>query len=87
MRPLLDWYYLAFPNDKWAFKTIVAFTYVLETMQTLIMTVDCFNTYAIGFGNVDLLNNPQHEWLAVPMITGIGTCLGVIGMSLITQKR
>jgi hypothetical protein len=68
----LDWYYLAFPKDRWLLKALVAFTYAIETAQTIVMTIDCFNTYAKGFGDIELLNDTQNEWLAVPIFTAIG---------------
>jgi hypothetical protein len=69
---VLDWYYLAFPKDRWLLKALVAFTYIIETAQTILMTVDCFNMFAKGFGNVDLLFGTHNEWLAVPIFTAIG---------------
>ena len=67
-----DWYYLAFPKDKWHAKSLVAFIYAIETAQAIIMANDCWNTYARGFGNFDVLNELETEWLAAPMLTSIG---------------
>ena len=46
--------------------------YVLETLQTILVTHDGYKYYAEGFGNVDALNRTQLEWIAVPTISGIG---------------
>ena len=45
----------------------------METAQTIIITNDCFNAYARGFGNTEVLTAMQTEWFAVPVLTGIGT--------------
>ena len=67
-----DWYYLAFPNDKWTLKTLVTFTYTIDTAQTIIATNDCFKTYAYGFGDVNKLLAMDNGWLTVPVMTSIG---------------
>lgn len=68
----LDWYYLAFPKDKWRTKGLVLFIYLIETAQTLVMTNDCWKTFVKGFGDVSALNDVFNEWLAVPLFTAIG---------------
>ena len=70
---LIDWYYLAFPKDKWIVKSLVAFIYLMELAQTIIITRDCFQTFAYGFGDVNKLEAMQTEWLAVPVFTAVGT--------------
>ncbi len=67
-----DVYYLAFPKDgRWT-KLLVGGIYLLETVQTIIITHDAFNAYAKGYGNLNALGSAQLEWLAVPIFSGIG---------------
>ncbi|KIJ36588.1 hypothetical protein M422DRAFT_179246, partial [Sphaerobolus stellatus SS14] len=66
-------YYIGFPKDRLAAKLMVGGIIVIETLQTLLVTHDVFNAYAKGFGNLDKLNDAQLEWLATPIISGIGT--------------
>ena len=68
----IDWYYLAFPRDKWRAKGLVLFIYLIETAQTLVMTNDCRNTFVKGFGDINSLNDIFDEWLAIPLLTAIG---------------
>lgn len=67
-----DLYYLTFHKDKWFSKALVIFIYVVETVQTVIMTGDCWTAYAKGFGDVSGLGNVENEWLAAPILTAIG---------------
>ena len=69
---MADLFHIAFPKDSWIPKTIVYVIYVLETLQTILVTHDGYKYYAEGFGNVDALNRTQLEWIAVPTISGIG---------------
>jgi len=67
-------YYLAFPKDgRWT-KLLVGGIYLLETVQTIIITHDAFNAYAKGYGNLNALGSAQLEWLAVPIFSGIVSC-------------
>lgn len=66
-------YHIAFPRDAWITKSLVYIVYILETVQTILVTHDAFTYFAAGFGNVDTLGRAQLEWLAVPTISGIGT--------------
>lgn len=68
-----DMYHIAFPRDAWLTKSLVYIVYVLDTVQTILVTHDAFTYFAAGFGNVDTLGGAQLEWLAVPTISGIGT--------------
>lgn len=67
-----DWYYIAFPKDRWQAKSLVVLVYLIELVQTLIMMNDCWNTYAVGFGNPDGLAKVRNEWLAATVLTAIG---------------
>ena len=64
-------------------KILVTVVYLIETAQTLIVTNDCFNTYARHFGDAAALGDVQNEWLAAPTLTSIGmfcllTCSGMV---------
>ena len=52
----------------------------METVQTLIVTNDCFNTYAKGFGDIGKLDEVQNEWLANPVFGSIGLPFVVYGL-------
>lgn len=68
----LDVYYLAFPKDRTVIKSLVYGVYVIQTVQTILVTHDAFNGYAKGYGRATVLNSAQLEWLAVPIFSGIG---------------
>ena len=67
-----DLFHIAFPKDSWIPKTIEYTIYILETIQTILVTHDGYKYFAEGFGNVETLNKTQLEWIAVPTISGIG---------------
>ena len=71
-RAPLVFYYLSFPKDRWGSKALVTFVYVFETVQTLMITNDCFNKYVKRFGDLETLDSIQNEWLTVPVFTAIG---------------
>lgn len=77
-----DWYYIAFPNDRWLPKTLVYSVYILDTVQTILVTNDVFTAYARHFGDIDQVNAVKLEWLAVPVFTSISgfyfslSCIG-----------
>ena len=68
-----DLYHLSFPRDRWSTKGLVYFVYVLDTVQTCLVTRDVFNAYARHYGNLDVLDSIQTEWLAVPVFSSVGT--------------
>lgn len=53
-------------------KCLVYGIYLIEIVQTILVTHDAFNAYASGFGNLQALGSAQLEWLAVPILSGIG---------------
>ncbi|KIP07575.1 hypothetical protein PHLGIDRAFT_70814, partial [Phlebiopsis gigantea 11061_1 CR5-6] len=69
------WYYVAFPRDAWFPQIIVYGVYALDTAQTIIVTDDVFNAYAKHFGNEKILDSVGMEWLAVPVLTSIISCI------------
>lgn len=69
----LDWYYLAFPKDRWQVKLLVYGVAMLDTAQTILVTSDIFDAYARHFGDQVVLNTSGLEWFAVPVLNGIRT--------------
>lgn len=49
--------------------------WLVETVQTVLITHDSFNAFARSFGEVSELNNIQTEWLAGPIISALGKLL------------
>jgi hypothetical protein len=68
----VDMYYLAFPTDPKRNKFFVYSIFILEVMQTIIMTRSAFHVFGEGYGNVAVLDSIELIWFSVPMITGIG---------------
>lgn len=67
-------YHATFPDDSRISKTIVYGVYLIELAQTFIITRDCFTAYAIGFGDLNALNEILLLWLSGPVLTGIVSC-------------
>lgn len=72
-RVLTDIYYLAFPHDNRYNKILVYAIFLVETVQTVLITHDSFHSFAIGYGNINVLNSAQLEWIAIPIMSGAGT--------------
>lgn len=53
-------------------KLLVYGVYTIETIQTILITHDAHEGYARGFGNLAALDSAHYEWLAVPILSGIG---------------
>ena len=62
---------VAFPKDRRSTKMVVAGIYILELTQTILMTRDAFNTYAIHYGDASFLNNIQLLSLSIPIFSGL----------------
>ena len=58
----LDWYYIAFPKDRWLPKVLVYSIFILDTVQTIMVTDDVYNAYARNFGNVSTVDAVENEW-------------------------
>lgn len=67
-------YHVSFPNDSRVTKSLVYFVYCIEVAQTIILTHDCWKTYAEGFGNLAAVDSTHLIWLAVPVFVGIVSC-------------
>jgi len=67
-----DMYYLAFPKDPLRNKIVVYTVYVLELLQTVIITTSAFHVFAAGYGNFTFYNGVELAWFSVPIISGLG---------------
>ena len=65
-------YYLAFPTDPKRNKFFVYSVFILEVMQTIIITRSAFHIFGEGYGNFAFFNSIELGWFDVPIITGIG---------------
>ncbi|KAF9062531.1 hypothetical protein BDP27DRAFT_1336480 [Rhodocollybia butyracea] len=64
-------YYLAFPNDRRTVKCIVYGIFIIEVVQTILVTHDAFSIFGYGFGNFDSLTNVHLDWFTVPVMSGV----------------
>ncbi|KAF8162608.1 hypothetical protein B0H34DRAFT_643560, partial [Crassisporium funariophilum] len=64
-------YYLAFPKDSVRSKSLVYGVYLLEILQTILISQVAFHAFGEGFGNLVALDEIGLTWLAVPVISGI----------------
>ncbi|KAK0483089.1 hypothetical protein EDD18DRAFT_1362061 [Armillaria luteobubalina] len=69
-------YYLAFPKDKRFVKSLVCGIYILELVQTILVTYDAFTILGYGFGDLDALPDRRFDWLVVPIMGGIAASVG-----------
>ncbi|KAK0454285.1 hypothetical protein EV421DRAFT_408663 [Armillaria borealis] len=71
-------YYLAFPKDKKFTKCLVYGIYIVEFVQTMLVTYNAFATFGYGFGDIDALTAIYSGWLTVPIMSGIVACVGQV---------
>ncbi|KLO12211.1 hypothetical protein SCHPADRAFT_905326 [Schizopora paradoxa] len=69
------YYHLAFSRDHRWTKITVAGVYILELAQTILVTHDAFDTYAIHFGDISALDNVGLLPLSVPIFSGLVSCV------------
>ncbi|KAF8950825.1 hypothetical protein BDZ97DRAFT_1892075, partial [Flammula alnicola] len=69
-------YCAAFPKDRFLLKTVIYAVYMLESAQTLLLSVDAFKMFAIGFGNsTSFAKLDLHSgWFSIPIMSGIIAC-------------
>ncbi|KAJ7200001.1 hypothetical protein GGX14DRAFT_467189 [Mycena pura] len=64
-------YYEAFPLDRLPIKVLVYTVYIIEFVQTMLMTYDAFGTFGYGFGaNISVVTNVHFDWLCIPIMGG-----------------
>ncbi|KAK0234879.1 hypothetical protein EDD85DRAFT_910907 [Armillaria nabsnona] len=68
-------YYISFPNDHLATKTVVYVLWLTETVQTVSNIVDTFDTFCYGFGNVSELDDVHLTWFTIPILSGFVGCI------------
>ncbi|SJK98196.1 uncharacterized protein ARMOST_01457 [Armillaria ostoyae] len=69
-------YYLAFPNDRQFIKYLVYGIYIVEFVQTMLLTHDAFAMFGYGFGDLDALTDIHLYWLIVPIMSAVTACVG-----------
>ena len=68
----VDNYYLSFPKDPLYMKVTVYFSFVLELLQTAMVTHDTWAIFVSGFGDMAELNDLHFLWFTLPILGGIG---------------
>ena len=63
---------MSFPNDRWHWKFLIYFLFVVELAQTILATQDAYTVYAEGFGQFAALDNLHLLWLTLPVMSGLG---------------
>lgn len=69
---LQDIYYQAFPNDRPRTKFVVYAMYILELLQTVLITHDAFADLGFGFGDPSSLFQIRLGWFTVPILSSLG---------------
>ncbi|KAG7449954.1 uncharacterized protein BT62DRAFT_928731 [Guyanagaster necrorhizus] len=69
-------YYLAFPKDRQSTKCLVYGIYIVEFVQTTLVTHDAFATFGYGFGDMEALTDMHFNWLTVPITSAAVACIG-----------
>lgn len=67
-------YYMAFPNDRRLSKSIVAFTFIVELLQTVLATRDAFRNFGTGWGDMRDLDEVGWLWFSVPVLGSVSKC-------------
>ncbi|KDR76220.1 hypothetical protein GALMADRAFT_466418 [Galerina marginata CBS 339.88] len=62
-------YYLAFPTDLSTSKLLVYGVFLIELVQTVLLSHTAFDTFAKGFGNMNALNHIGMIWFIVPIMS------------------
>ncbi|KAK0454320.1 hypothetical protein EV421DRAFT_1896246 [Armillaria borealis] len=69
-------YYLAFPRDRQFTKYLVYGIYVVEFVQTMLVTHDAFVEFGYGFGDIEALTGVHFNWLIVPVMSAVVAFVG-----------
>ncbi|KAF8959898.1 hypothetical protein BDZ97DRAFT_1666590, partial [Flammula alnicola] len=64
-------YFMSFPEDRLVLKTTVYGVFVLEALQTILLTSSEFKMLATNFANPAGLDQVDLIWFSVPMLSGI----------------
>ncbi|SJK98245.1 uncharacterized protein ARMOST_01506 [Armillaria ostoyae] len=71
-------YYLAFPNDRKFTKCLVYGIYIVEFVQTMLVTHDVFAIFGYGYGDLEALTDMHFDWLTVPIVSAVIACVGQV---------
>ncbi|KAJ7088151.1 hypothetical protein C8R44DRAFT_819563 [Mycena epipterygia] len=66
--PVLDLYFLAFPNDHRFSKILVASIFLVEILQTLGDSRNTIRSFGSGWGNSEVLDEVGWAWFSVPIL-------------------
>ncbi|PBK78958.1 hypothetical protein ARMGADRAFT_1093617, partial [Armillaria gallica] len=84
-------YYLAFPKDSKFTKYLVYGLYVVEFVQTILVTHDAFAVFWYGFGVLEPLTDVHFNWLAVPIMGAAaafsGQCFYAYRIFILSRSR
>ncbi|KAK0486438.1 hypothetical protein IW261DRAFT_1559837 [Armillaria novae-zelandiae] len=69
-------YYLAFPNDRQFIKYLVYGTYIVEFVQTMLLTRDGFVVFVYGFGDIENIQAMHSFWLTGPIMSAVAAFVG-----------
>ncbi|KAK0241104.1 hypothetical protein EDD85DRAFT_948200 [Armillaria nabsnona] len=69
-------YYLAFPKDRQFIKYLVYGVYIVEFVQTILVSHDTFAMFGYGFGDLDALTEVHFNWLIVPIMSAVTASVG-----------
>ncbi|PBK82338.1 hypothetical protein ARMGADRAFT_1038666 [Armillaria gallica] len=71
-------YYLAFPDDRRSIKYLVYGIYVIEFVQTMLISHDVFATFGYGFGDMDALTAEHLYWFTIPIMSAVAAGVGQV---------
>ncbi|PBK87026.1 hypothetical protein ARMGADRAFT_1168899 [Armillaria gallica] len=69
-------YYLAFPKDRQFIKYLVYGIYIVEFVQTILVSHDAFARFGYGFGDLDALTEVHFNWLILPIMSAVTASVG-----------
>ncbi|PBK92399.1 hypothetical protein ARMGADRAFT_1103488 [Armillaria gallica] len=68
-------YYISFPKDNLASKTVVYLLWLAETVQTATNIHYTFDTFCYDFGNLSGLDDVHLAWFIIPILSGFVGCI------------
>ena len=71
-KPFADIYHLAFAKDPLWTRAAIYLLYIFQTVQICLLSQTAFITFGLGFNNVESVDNIQHIWFSVPIMSSIG---------------
>ncbi|KAF9073481.1 hypothetical protein BDP27DRAFT_1416970 [Rhodocollybia butyracea] len=69
-------YYLAFPHDRRTIKYVVYGVFIIEVIQTILVTHDAFAIFGYGFSEFKSLTDMHMDWFTVPVMSGLVAFIG-----------